>query len=337
MRLCRDNGSPTYAAIVAALVDRLDDDTAAAAILRADGGDPTGTAMYLRLLGAVHRLALAEEDCPLRPYFPSTGGTVDPDGAVPPFFAFVDERRADVAAAMAAPVQTNEVGRSAPLGAAVGWVVDRLGGPVRLLEIGASAGLNLSLDRYRIEADNVAWGPPDAEVRLAVELTGGVPPTPSYEVVERRGCDPRPLDPANPGARLLLRSFVWPEHLERLACLDAALRTAVPVAVEQAEAGPWLEERLADLPGDATTIVFHSIVLQYMADDDRHRLARVIRAAGRGTDARRRLAWVRLEPTAEYEDVVLAAELWPGGERWTLATATPHGLTVRWEPRRLPA
>lgn len=332
-RLCRENGSPTYEAVLRAVNQG---GNVADELLRADGGDPMGTALHLRLLGAVHRLAMTDEACPLRRWYPSTGGTVDLDAVVPAFLDVVAAHRERLAVDMRAPVQTNEVGRSAPLSAALQWVVARLGGPLRLLEVGASAGLNLWLDRYRVAAsDCVAWGPPDSPVQLLGHFEAGAPtPVQDLHVVERRGCDRHPLDASDPDTRLLLRSFVWPEQTDRLARLDAALSAAGPVTIDDADACDWVAARLADLPGDATTVVFHSIVMLYLRPEDRARFARTIRDAGR---AGGRLAWVAMEPsTASYDEVHVTAEVWPPGERWRLATTTPHGLRIRWNPTTRP-
>lgn len=145
-RLCRDNGSPTYAAIIDALVSRLGGDDPAVTLLRNDPRPPVQSALYLRLLGAVHRIALSRPDCPLRRYFPSAGGHVDPQAAVEAFFRVVAAHAAAVAVDMRADVQTNEVGRSAPLSAAMNYLTVTAGLPLRLLEVGASAGLNLWMD-----------------------------------------------------------------------------------------------------------------------------------------------------------------------------------------------
>ena len=111
--LCRDNGSPTYAAIIDALVSRLGGNDPAVTLLRNDPRPPVQSALYLRLLGAVHRIALSQPDCPLRRYFPSAGGQVDPQVAAEAFFGVIAADRAAVAIDMQADVQTNEVGRSA--------------------------------------------------------------------------------------------------------------------------------------------------------------------------------------------------------------------------------
>ena len=99
--------------------------------------------------------------------------------------------------------------------------------------------------------------------------------------------------------------------------------------------GTWVEERLA---GDATsdapaanevaTVVFHSIVLQYLPVDSRHRMRDALHAAGaRATDAAP-LAWLRMEPAGESADLRLT--WWPGAAEEVLATAGYHGGTIRW-------
>lgn len=194
--LCRDNGSPTYAAIIDALIGRLGDDDPAATLLRDDPRPPVQSALYLRLLGAVHRIALSQPDCPLRRYLPSAGGHVDPQAAVEAFFGFVAADRAAVAAGMQADVQTNEVRRSAPLSAAMNYLTATAGLPLRLLEVGAAAGLNLQMDRYFVQAGAARWGPPDSPVRLAGQFISGQPPATAMTVVDRRGwLRPEPAGP----------------------------------------------------------------------------------------------------------------------------------------------
>lgn len=73
------------------------------------------------------------------------------------------------------PVQTNEVGRCAALLFGFLTVAGKDPPPLRLLEIGASAGLNLRWDRYRYEANGFAWGPADSQVRVELELNGEPP------------------------------------------------------------------------------------------------------------------------------------------------------------------
>jgi hypothetical protein len=106
----------------------------------------------------------------------------------------------------------------------------------------------------------------------------------------------------------------------------------VPVAVERADAVEWLEPRLASPPDEATTVVFHSVVLQYLDEAARARLRAVLEDAGRAATARNPLVWLRLEPpglaAAARFDVTLTA--WPEGDERVIATAPPHGLPATW-------
>jgi hypothetical protein len=340
-RLCRDNGSPTYAAVIDALVADLPGGSghraagAATLLLLDDPGDVVGSALYLRLLGAVHRIALGDPSCPLRAFLPSTGGKVDPDHAVAAFFDLVADRRAAVATAMRAPVQTNEVGRAVPLSAGMNAVAAKGPSRLRLLEVGAAGGLNLQLDRFRVEAGAAGWGPRDSPLLLRGQLVEGNPPVGPFSVADRRGCDLDPVDVANPAGRLLLRSFVWPEDTARLRRLDAAIATvadAGPVPVDRADAVEWVRQQLAQLPPDVTTVVFHSVVMPYLGQDQRAELAGAVQTAGSAATPDRPLAWLALEPAPHLQDLELVCRRWPGGKRVRLATCSPHGDGMRWAP-----
>lgn len=334
-RLCRESSAPTYAAIIEALVAELSGSarSTAASLIVADGREPVGSALYLRLLAAVHRLALDDPSLPVRAYLPSTGGAVDVDAVVPVFLQTVDDRTDAVVAGMQADIQTNEVGRATVLSAALNHIAHRLGPGLRLLELGASAGLNLCVDRFRVDAGGQAWGPPDSPVQLTGAFVAGSPPAGGYELVDRRGCDVEPVDLADPANRLLLRSFVWPEHVERLQRLERAIDVAVtgptPV-VDRAEASAWLGKELADLPDDVTTVVFHSVVMPYLTVSQRGELRSVLSAAGAQADESRRLARLSYEYRASHQTFCLSLMTWPGERRSLLATGNPHGREVRW-------
>ncbi|HEX5585997.1 MAG TPA: DUF2332 family protein, partial [Acidimicrobiia bacterium] len=109
---CRALGAPTWGAVIDAVLDRIDTDAAAARLLRHDEADPRGSAVWLRLLGAVHRLVLDDPDVPLGGYFATAGGRPDPARVGVPFLEFVDARSDAVAIELARPVQTNEVARA---------------------------------------------------------------------------------------------------------------------------------------------------------------------------------------------------------------------------------
>jgi hypothetical protein len=232
---------------------------------------------------------------------------------------------------IALPVQTNEVARSAALLGGFLEVADRTRLPLQVLEIGTSAGLNLHFDQYRYETDTQAWGNPESPVHLRGIIQGdSFPWSVMAGVVERRGCDASPLDPASDRDRLLLTSFVWPDQTERFEALEAALdfARARPVEIEKADAGTWTERQLAHPVEGRATVVFHSLVMMYLSDDSRERMIAAIEEAGRRATATAPVAWLRMELGGDEADVRLT--LWPGGEDRLIAKAGYQGQAVRW-------
>jgi hypothetical protein len=330
-RWCRELGSPLYGELLARAAR---DAAAGGPVWRAVEGDerPRADMLALRLMGATHRLALDGRAPDLARRYPSTGGDGDVEGAWRALLALVDERRDDVRELVARPVQTNEVGRC---GALLGGFLEAARAtalPLRLLEVGASAGLNLRWDRYRYALSGDGWGPGDSPVGIEVELEGDARPPLDVvpRVVERRGCDREPLDPTTPEGRLTLLSYVWPDQVERLGRLRGALDVAreVPARVERAGADEWVERELARPVAGALTVVFHSIVAQYLDRAARERFVAAIAAAGERASADAPLAWLRMEPGGDQTEVRLT--LWPPGEERLLASAQYHGRTVRW-------
>jgi hypothetical protein len=284
----------------------------------------------LRFMAAVHRLVLEGRAPELARHFPSAGGEPGGDPWLP-FCDLVAGRRAELAELLARPVQTNEVGRSAALlgGFLVAARATRL--PLRLLEIGASAGLNLRWDRYRYEAGGAAWGDPLSPVRFDDCFVHGPPPLDvRARVAERRGCDPAPLDPGAEDDRLTLMSYVWADHTRRLERLRGALRVAqrTPAPVDRADAADWLPVQLRAPAEGVVTVVFHSFVTLYLDVRARRSVRASIAGAGARAHASAPLAWLQMEWAGGEVEVDLT--IWPPGARRHLAGTDTLGGRIRW-------
>jgi hypothetical protein len=292
-------------------------------------------AYALRVMGGIHFRVLRGADPPLAAHYPSVGGDGDADAAWPHVLARLDESPPELVDALRRPPQTNEVGRSASMIGGFLTVAEEFGLPLRVLELGASAGLNLQFDRYRYEEGGAGVGPTDAPVRFTDLWSEARPPFGApLRVVERRGCDRDPIDASDPDDRLRLLSYVWPDVTARFERTRAALALAAvePVPVDRADAAAWIAEQLPGPSPGRATVVFHSIVWQYLDHATTARVRDVIEAAGAAATRDAPVAWLRLEPDdtwrAEGRPPPAHAQLrlraWPGGEDRHLADASFH-------------
>jgi hypothetical protein len=235
---CARLGSPLYADLLERAAADAAEGGPVAQVLRGHESDPPDSMLALRLMGAVHRRLLEGVLPELGRRYLHSGvpcvrmgdkrNTADGEDVWEAFRQALVAEADDIRGLLARPVQTNEVGRCAALLPGFFAVAEGTGLPLRLLEVGASAGLNLHWDRYRYEADGFAWGEPAAPVRIDFRLEGAAPSTRAAEIAERRGCDLRPVDPSTEDGRLTLLSFVWADQIGRLDRLRAALTVAPP-------------------------------------------------------------------------------------------------------------
>jgi hypothetical protein len=332
---CGAGGSPLYETLLTRSAGDVEAGGPGWEVLRHRAGEPAGSALALRFMAAVHRLVLQGGAPELAAFYPSVGGVGDPGAAWPAFRGALAKRAAQLQPLVELPCQTNEVGRSAALLGGFLLVARETGLPLRLLELGASAGLNLRWDLYRYEGAGVAWGDPESPVRLTNVFADPPPPLDGRPPVrERRGCDLAPLDPGSDEDRLRLRSSIWADQVDRFRALEGALEIAqlVPAQVEAASGADWLKEHLEPLPPRTATVVFHSVLLQYLTDSDVGRVTRILQAAGGQAPADTPLAWLRMEPRdwRRREPHRVWLTMWPGGQKRELAMSGPHGRPVRW-------
>ncbi|MCO5971320.1 DUF2332 domain-containing protein [Actinoallomurus soli] len=226
------------------------------------------------LFAAVNSVLAAHPDAALASYYPIHGGRrpVD-DQLITTFAAFCAEHGDELDHLLrTGSTQTNEIRRCAALRLALGHVSERWGEPVVLAEVGASAGLNLLLDRYRYRIGGREMTPAtDSPVVISCELRGATSADPLRrplpEITSRLGIDMRPVSLADPVDRAWLEAFIWPEDVDGLATLRGAMELAVAIGVPpvvRGDAAADTARLLADLPGSEPIVVFTASLLSYL-------------------------------------------------------------------------
>ena len=143
---CESLGSPFTAQLLTVLRDDVAADGTSAELARAWPGDPVADALALRMASGAARARTGGVRRPTSPpAIPRAPRAIEQLRSV--VLDAVREHQSAVGAFLISPPQTNEVGRSGVLVGGFLQIAKDTGLPLRLLEIGASAGLNTIWDR----------------------------------------------------------------------------------------------------------------------------------------------------------------------------------------------
>ena len=334
-RACHFLGSPLTAYLLRGVIaDYQDGGISRDLLANPQDRDEREAVTSLRLAGALHYLVLSGRAPGLASYYPSAGGTYRKEGFLGAVERTMRNEFPFFATFLQNTPQTNEVRRAAALIGGFMRLAASTGLPLRCLEVGASAGLNLNWDRFSYVLGDVRWGDPAGAVTIATAWNGPAPATDvAITVAERAGCDISPIDPLSPDAAIRLKAYVWADHLERLHLLESALALARrhPVGVETADAGDWTARQLAESRPGLATVLYHSIAAQYFSPATRGMFERAIRDAGARATRAAPFAWLRMEQSDPRELPEVRLTMWPGGQNVLLGTAHPHGVFVNWK------
>lgn len=328
---CLALGSPFMARLMPLIGARLSDDTAVGARCLAWGGDisAAGQSVPLRLAGALHGLVLDGSDAGLIAAYPPND--VGDDAlwlAIRTAFITHETR---IMEWLDRPPQTNEVRRAAAVIAGIWWALEQVGPrPVTLSELGASAGLNLSLDRFAMAIGREHHGARNSTVRLQPDWSGPLPHPHPIHVSNRAGVDLTPLDPADPADALRLLAYIWPDQPERMARTRAAIALA-DTRLDAGDAAPWLATRLAH-PWAGLHVVYSTIAAQYFPDATRRAIADSLKVAGAQSTAQTPLLHLTMEADGARPGAALQVTLWAGDTpiQRHLARVDFHGAWIAW-------
>ncbi len=322
--------APLYAHLARCAAEQLErsDPNPFREILMPWDGERPRRFLPMRLLAVVHRWVLAGDLPALAPYYRSAGGIRPPEGSWPKFLAAILERAAALPELLAPPLQHNEPSRAAALATGFLQAAVETGLPLRLLEVGSSAGLLLRWDHYR----RTWWFQTMFETAPPLDVPA--------EVVERRGCDLFPIDPTVPENEVRLISYVWADLAPHVQILREAIEVCrrVPATIDQADGAEWLEGQLAEPRPGVVTVVFHSLMRASGPPASLDRMTAALERAAMVATREAPLAYLRFE--APDNAVVSPAEarglvettltLWPDGTERVLVTSDVNGRHVRW-------
>ncbi len=276
------------------------------------------------LFAAVQYLLMEDADDDLSRFYPSLATDADPPDDVGPHFRrFVLEHEEQIVEiGNTHYTQTNECRRCIAL---LPMVLLAPFDSFHLVDIGASAGLNLAIDRYGYRYDVAQWHT-DASLILEAEWRGAPVALREVEVVGRTGLDLNPLDPSDVNARRWLDALIWPEHHERRARLRSALELVASLDIEMI-AGDALETlpvALDRLPAGAPAVVMSSFTLNQFDTAQRDRFDSIVSRARSARPVHRVSMGEGLDDGDDWARLVVD----DGSGPRTVGQAHPHGEWV---------
>ncbi|MCH7659406.1 MAG: DUF2332 domain-containing protein [Euryarchaeota archaeon] len=292
------------------------------------------------LLAAVHAELLRGVSHPLSTFYPSVADDpilVESENPFPSFRSFCLEHEERLHPILETRrTQTNAVRRCTALLPAFEFVsrlADRE--PLALIELGASAGLNLLFDRYDYEYNGDCVGNTDSPLCLSAAVRGDrEPPIPNQfpRIDSRIGVDLNPLDVTDLDEARWLRALVWPEHTNRHRNLEQAISIARedPPKLRRGDAVESFPDLLEKIPDSLPVCVFDTQLRYQLSDEQVEQLDESLTEAGKS----RELYWLsghRPAPECEHGIVLELGRVVDGNSVVEpIAAYNQHGAWIEW-------
>jgi hypothetical protein len=301
---------------------------------------PSGRSPPHVLLGAVHAGLLGGAEHSLTTFYPSVNArptSVADRDPVPPFREFCLEYENYLQPILESRrTQTNAVRRCTALLPAFEFVSQLADGkPLALIELGASAGLNLLFDRYGYEYGGRSVGNRESALQLTAEIRGEQePPIPDEfpRVVSRVGIDLNPLDATDPEDARWLRALIWPEHTHRRRNLERTIDIAGenPPDLRRGDAITGLSELVSEVPDNVPVCVFDTQLRYQLSKERIEQLEKALAEIG----TRHELYWLsgnRASPNHEHGILLELGQVIDGQPVVEpIATYDQHGAWIEW-------
>lgn len=325
------NGARLYAM----LCSRIPDDPELVAITA------HGLAAYpaLQLLAAVHFLLLRDPRDPLAQYYSNlTERPLPPEEAFPVFSRFCKSHREEILQIVKTrTIQATTVERCQLIMPMLSYIADMAGEPLDLIEIGCSAGVLLTFDKYAYELKGRGrLGSQDAPLTLGLEVRDG-PELHIPKIGKRIGLDLSPVNVKSEEERRWLLAQLHPEAHEMQSKLATAMETIArtDISFAKGDALDLLPQFITESPG--ALCIFHSACVVYWTAEAKDRLEALLLDASRG----RELYRVSVEPdlqkvmnagqfSATFTEVVVSCYRNGTVDHKLVARSAADNATITW-------
>ena len=288
------------------------------------------------LFGAVHYLLLRGTDDELSSFYPSITRDSRPGIDAYPYFRqfcmkYEDEIQDLLSSGL---VQTNEVARCSYLLPAFAFIADdNPDFPLSIIDIGASAGLQLLWNLCSYDYGTKVVGDQSSPVRIKAEIRGSnPPPIPNNlpAVAFQIGLDLNPIDLTDLDSAIWLRALVWPEHEPRASQLEAAIALAIanPPQLITGDALETLPTVFNRVPSDSALCIFHAHTINQFSQDERAQFDSLLDELSMERD----ICLLSAEMLTRQDYATLELASIRGGIRLTrkLADVDAHGSWLEW-------
>lgn len=279
-----------------------------AALSRAGADDPEilelarhgmAAAPPVHLFTAAHYLLLGGIDDPLARYFPTLAeNPLPPDEAWPHFRRFALAQRDVIRELLRTrTVQMTYVERCRVLVPPMAHVADIAGEPLNIIELGCSAGVLLTFDKYAYELrEGERIGPADAPFVLKGEMYGG-PRLRLPRIGSRTGIDLNLIDAHSEEDRRWMLATCFPELRGEQRRLAQAMEIVAATDIRwlEGDALVHVPHVLAEVPDPVC--VYHSACLMYWPAEAKEALDEELRKASKGRTIHR----IGSEPSANFD------------------------------------
>ena len=313
------NGAPLYAE----LCKRIPDDPELLALTS------YGLAAFpaIHLFVAVQYLLLEDPSDPLAQYYANLSPNPrPPEQAFPDFARFCRQHREEILQLMRTrSIQATMPERCAAILPLLSDIADRAGQPLNLIEIGCSAGILLTFDKYAYALRGRGQlGPVDAPITFDLEVRGAGPELHIPKVALRIGLDLRLVDAKLKDEQRWLLAQFHPEARNRQEHLATALAVVTRTAIDfrEGNAIDLLPRAISDSPGPLC--VFHSNCVIYWDEVGKTKLEEILKNASR----RRTIYRMSMEPEPNRPLELASAEYRDGVSKPLVAATTENDHTV---------
>ena len=292
------------------------------------------------LFGAVHFLLSKNPSHNLASYYPSLTKTPRPiENSFNIFVEFCNEYESAIKVIFKNKrVQTNEVARSAILMPAIAHASERFKGQgLSIIEVGASAGLNMLWDQFRYlyedeKGQQLLIGPEDSKLQIRTRLKGEYLPNfpKSFPTIHHRiGIDLNPLAPSNKDDRGWLRALIWPEHSIRRQDLETAFNILAehPQEIVKGDAVKILPKIALMSPQESPLLILSSLTLYQFSAKQKRTWAEILASLSK----KRQVSQISIDLVGKITSALRLQEYHKGDfKEYHLANSNSHSKTLEW-------